>query len=159
MSDTHIRIRGNRNAGELEIEGPADLVMEWWEKCWPLVSTSATPVPPLRKQSIAATANLSETPDIFGEFFHEFRSDVTDVDRVLIAAAFVQSKDAERAFSTKAANQLLIDQNIKLANPSEGVRRLLNAKRAFVVSDGKFRVSSTGLEHLDSLKQTEKNQE
>jgi hypothetical protein len=91
-------------------------------------------------------------PDLFGEFYTEFRSDITDVDKVLVAAAFVQGRDQERVFTTKAANQALIDQNIKVANASENVRRLIQTKRVFVVSDGKYRVSAGGLEHLNLLK-------
>ncbi len=71
---------------------------------------------------------------------------------MLSAGAFVQSKDPDKVFSTKSANQLLIDQNIKISNPSESVRRLLSMKRAFVVSDGKFRVSAGGFEYLQTLK-------
>ena len=88
----------------------------------------------------------------FGEFYGGFRSDITDVDKVLIAAAFVQGKDSDRTFTTKSANQLLLDQNIKVTNASENVRRLTQTKRAFVVSDGRFRVSASGLDHLKSLR-------
>jgi hypothetical protein len=91
-------------------------------------------------------------PDVFGEFYTEFRSDITDVDKVLVAAAFIQGRDQERVFTTKAANQALLDQNIKVANASENVRRLIQTKRAFVVSDGRYRVSAGGLEYLNSLK-------
>lgn len=82
----------------------------------------------------------------------EFRSDVTDVDKVLIAGAFAQAQNSERVFTTKAAKQLLLDQNIKVSNASENVRRLTQTKRVFVVSDGKFRVSASGAEHLKTLK-------
>lgn len=74
------------------------------------------------------------------------------MDKVLVAAAFIQSRDQERMFTTKAANQALLDQNIKVANASENIRRLINTKRAFVVSNGKYRVSAGGFEHLNSLK-------
>jgi len=90
-------------------------------------------------------------PEIFGEYYAEFRSDITDVDKILIAGSFVQARDAERVFTTKTANQLLLDQNIKVGNASESVRRLTQTKRAFVVSDGRFRVSANGLEHLKTL--------
>jgi hypothetical protein len=152
MSDTHIRVRANRSTGDLEVEGPAEMVKEWWEKLWPVLSESAPLTVAGTKQPRMHGASGANLPEVFGEFYHEFRSDVTDVDRILIAAAFVQSKDPDRVFTTKSANQVLLDQNIKVANASEAVRRLLNTKRAFAVSDGKFRVSSTGFEHLNSLK-------
>jgi hypothetical protein len=155
MSDTRIRIRANRTTGDLEVEGPAQAVTEWWNKLWPELCEGNRPagpsLPGLRTASPPATGN-GQLPDSFGEFFSDFRSDVTDVEKVLIAGAFVQGKEADRTFSTKAANQLLLDQNVKVANASESIRRLAQSKRVFVVSDGKFRVSTTGLEHLKTLR-------
>jgi len=156
VSDTQIRVRANKSTGELEIEGPIQAVTEWWEKLWPEVSqpTVAPNSLPgsLARVSALPAANNINMPEVFGEFYTEFRSEITDVDKVLIAAAFVQSKDQERVFSTKAANQTLLDQNIKVTNASQNVRRLIDTKRVFVVSDGKFRVSASGFEYLNSLK-------
>ena len=144
--------------GEVEVEGSPDLVTEWWERLWPEVAghtgqRAAIGVVSqdgqLPRSSVGAR---TEVPEVFGEYFNDFRSDVTDVDKMLIAGAFAQAKDPDRAFATKNANQLLIDQNVKLTNASECVRRLIMSKRAFVVSDGKFRVSAQGFERLKSLK-------
>lgn len=99
-------------------------------------------------------ATNDQVPELFGEFFSEFRSDVTDVDKILIAGTFVQFRDPERTFTTKAANQALIDQNIKVANASQCVRRLIDSKRVFVIPGGRYRVSAGGLESLRSLKVT-----
>jgi len=136
--------------GELEIEGAATVVGEWWEKIWPQLGGSAAgakaaaagAVHPRHLSAIPASNGDGELPDVFGEFFNEFRADVTDVDKMLIAGAFVQAKDPDRAFTTKHANQLLMDQNVKLTNPSECVRSLIRTKRTFVVSNGKFLVDS-----------------
>ncbi|HJW40464.1 MAG TPA: hypothetical protein VJ476_04445 [Rhizomicrobium sp.] len=155
MTEARIKVRANRSTGELEIEGPSQAVAEWWEKLWPEVGQQAASV--LHSVGGTRTSQLpaptgGPLPDVFGEFFTEFRSDITDVDKVLVAAAFIQARDPERVFSTKAANQALLDQNIKVANASENVRRLIQTKRAFVVSDGRYRVSAGGLDHLNSLK-------
>ena len=156
MSDTRIKIRANRSTGELEVEGPLQAVAEWWDKLWPEltdgVRSSAGPALSRQRQALLLASGNEPLPDVFGEFYSEFRSDVTDVDKVLIAGAFVQNKEPDRTFSTKAANQFLLDQNIKVANASENVRRLTQTKRAFVVSDGKFRVSASGMAHLKSLR-------
>lgn len=155
MNETKLKVRANRSTGELEIEGTSQEVAEWWGKLWPELSETAlvaaqafTP----HSRSRLVSASNAEFPDAFGEFYGEFRSDITDVDKVLIAGAFVQGKDPDRSFRTKAANQLLIDQNIKVSNASENVRRLTQTKRVFVVSARKFRVSAAGFEHLNSLK-------
>jgi hypothetical protein len=156
MNDTRIRIRANRATGELEVEGPSQAVAEWWDKLWPELgeSSSLSVVAGLSRlpQSPLPTVANGQLPEVFGEFYSEFRPDITDVDKVLIAGAFVQSKEPDRIFSTKTANQLLLDQNIKVANASVNVRRLIQMKRVFVVSDGKFRVSANGFDYLKSLK-------
>jgi hypothetical protein len=158
MSDARIKVRANKSTQELEIEGPAQAVLEWWEKLWPEIGHQAGI---MSKQQASgaripnlATMNNEKIPDVFGEFYTEFRSDITDVDKVLLAAAFIQGRDQDRVFTTKAANQALLDQNIKVANASENVRRLIQTKKAFVVADGKYRVSAVGFEHLNSLKVT-----
>jgi hypothetical protein len=157
MNDTRIRIRANRATGELEVEGPSHAVAEWWDKLWPELGAARSPsavVASLSRhpQSLPATVADGHLPAVFGEFYSEFRPEITDMDKVLVAGAFVQSKDPDRTFSTKTANQQLLDQNIKVANASVNVRRLIQAKRVFVVSDGKFRVSANGFDYLDSLK-------
>src|SRR3569832_851764 len=101
---------------------------------------------------VPAAGNEGSMPEMIGEFYTEFRSDITDVDKILVAAVFAQGRDQERVFTTKAANQALLDQNVKVANASENVRRLIQTKRVFVVSEGRYRVSANGLDHLNSLK-------
>jgi hypothetical protein len=159
MSDARLRIRANRSTGELEVEGSSQTVAEWWQKLWPTLGENGSAGSTLgsahrQHPQAAAPSNNVEGSGVFGEFYTEFRSDISDIDKMLIASAFVQSKDPERVFTTKGANQLLMDQNVKVANASECVRRLTNAKRTFVVSDGRFRVSASGFEHLKSLKTT-----
>jgi hypothetical protein len=149
-------VRANRATGELEVEGTPQLVGEWWEKIWPQLAdgtaSKATVASVAPHRAAISIMPAGELPEVFGEFFNDFSSDVSDVDKMLIAGAFVQGKDPDRAFTTKAANQLLIDQNIKVTNASECVRRLIQTKRAFVVGEGKFRVSAQGFDHLNTLK-------
>ncbi|GAB1716510.1 MAG: hypothetical protein NTAFB05_15520 [Nitrobacter sp.] len=155
MVETRLKVRLNKSAGELEIEGSEKAVAEWWEKLWPELHHQEMSAPVLHygeSRGSTITKTTSQMPEVFGEFFTEFRSDITDVDKILVAAAFIQARDTERLFTTKSANQSLIDQNIKVANASENIRRLIRTKRAFVVSDGKYRISASGLEHLSSLK-------
>jgi len=153
MSESRIKIRANRSTRELEIEGPAEAVKEWWGKLWPDLGNEA------KHDGAARTPLLlpshgGEMPEVFGEFYTEFRSNISDVDKILVAGAFAQRMDQERSFTTSTAKQLLLDQGIKVANASESVRRLKETKRVFAVSDGRFRVSATGLEYLNSLKVT-----
>ncbi len=155
-NDGRIKIRANRTTGELEVEGPSHLVSEWWERFSPTFGKATelvtSPVSDALQQGPPRATRLGQFPELFGEFFTAFGSVLSDVDKVLVAAAFAQDKENEQVFTTKAANQLLLEQGIKVSNPSECVRRLAHAKRVFVVSVGKFRVSATGREYLESLK-------
>jgi hypothetical protein len=154
VADANMRIRANRSTGELEIEGPASAVAEWWDRVWPQMDQNVgSGGRSLTAQSRSgASAGETELPDLFGEFYNELRSDISDVDKTLAAAVFVQKREADRCFTTKAANQVLLDQNIKVTNASECVRRLVQTKRVFIVSAGKFRVSASGFEQLEALK-------
>jgi hypothetical protein len=155
MSD-RIKVRANRSTGELEVEGATQAVAEWWDRLWPEVKQFSKfhddDGRDIASEPVASAAGIGQVPEIFGEHFTGFRSDITDVDKVLVAAAFVQSASQERTFTTKAANELLLDQNIKIANASQNVRRLIQSKRVFVVSNGKYRVSAIGFDNLESLK-------
>ncbi len=152
MEENKLKIRVNRQQGEIEIEGSPTLVAEWWDKLSPVLGAAGQSFLGRSDGHQALIVPGGSVPDVFGEFFSEFRSDITDVDKVLVAASFAQAKDPDRVFTTKSANQLLIDQNIKVGNASECVRRLISMKRAFVISDGKFRLSAAGLEYMKSLK-------
>ena len=150
MNEQRMRVRANRSAGELELEGSVDNVKEWWNRLWPEIGARNDSAP-TAVVSVGIDPG-SESVALFGEFYSQFRSDISDIDKVLVAAVFVQTKDADRCFTTKSANQLLVDQNIKVSNASESVRRLMQTKRVFVVSSGRFRVSTIGLEYLNNLR-------
>lgn len=153
MTEARLRVRFNRSACELDIEGTPSLVEAWWTKLSPLLNVpQKQPLVESEHYSAAHAATKQLAPVVFGEYFSRFRNDVTDVDKVLIAGSYVQMQDGDKSFSTSVANQLLLEQNVKVSNASENVRRLIHTKRVFAVSRGKYRVSSTGFEHLDSLK-------
>ena len=58
---------------------------------------------------------------------------------------------ADDAFATGDANRRLTEQGIKLGNPSQCVKQSLLAKRVFLVSKGRYRVSQPGRAHLRQL--------
>ena len=166
MQADSVRIRVNYSAREIEIAGSEQIVRDLWSELEPLREHFASdgerqPQPPDDRRStrLGAARQTNEgqagtVPEEFGEFFQGFRHDITDVDRVLVAASFVQSASDDNGFTTGEANQLLQNQGVKLSNASESVRRNVAARRAFPLmgSKGKYRVSLTGREHLQTLK-------
>ena len=63
---------------------------------------------------------------------------------MLAAGFYVQVTSADDAFATGDANRRLTEQGIKLGNPSQCVKQSLLAKRVFLVSKGRYRVSQPG---------------
>ena len=88
----------------------------------------------------------------FGEFYHQFPSDLTDQDRVLLAGFFCQRTNTDTSFTTSAANELLREHGVRPANPSQSIRRLRDARRLFPVANGAFRVSEAGVRYLEELR-------
>ena len=90
-------------------------------------------------------------PATFGEYLHGFPSNITDVDRILIAGFYVQSQSADNSFNTLSANELLKEQGIKLVNAAASLAKNKSAKRIFALTKGNFRVSQTGTTYINNL--------
>ena len=70
---------------------------------------------------------------------------------MLAAGFFAQARSGDNAFSTGDANNLLMEQGVKVGNPSQCVKQSLNARRVFTVQRGRYRVSQPGLDYLRQL--------
>lgn len=161
MTSNQCRVRFCRSTGEVEIEGSPEFVSEWWERVSPEIGPAGLSEAGLRSEgsgtkvvyasvsAVGAGSANGGIPENFGEYLQQFPDGVSDLDKVLIAAAFSQSRTVDQTFTTKAANELLMDQKIRVANASQSVRRLIESKRAFAVSGGRFCVSKTGLDYLE----------
>jgi hypothetical protein len=149
MPETSIRIDyGNR---VFEASGTREDVDEYLERFASLLAEF---------QSHPATAVVDEssspvpseaTPAEFGEYFHRFGDGLTDVDRVLLAGHFAQLSNGRGSFTTRDANELLVNQGVKVANASECVRRALGTRRVFGIGKGEYKVSAQGVEYIRSL--------
>lgn len=163
MEDKTARIRVNFSIGEIEIEGTEAFVREYVDEfedlfeCWrkqPKFGPAPQETAVTEQSPPSAKADMPET---FGEYLHKYPGSITDTDRVLIAAHFIQCQVPEQCFTAREANELLTEQGIKVANVSSYVARLRKAKRVFVVSKegkGKNRVSSSGIDYINQLLET-----
>lgn len=140
---------------QLDLEGPepfianyADALQRMLDRLVRDVATSTDSPPPTE-----AGAKGSHEPSPghmeFGEALQMLRS-TSGTDQILLAGKFVQDESEDRTFDTRDANQMLIDQSVKLANASNSIKRNLTRKRVFKVG-GRFRVSRTGEQYLASL--------
>jgi hypothetical protein len=154
--DQRARLRVNLATREFEVEGSEAFVQEQAQRLEALLQAfepidlplapadppEAAPAPPASRP-----AALGE----FGDFILRLPGSATDVDRMLASGFYVQSQSDDDAFGTSDANRRLVEQGVKLGNPSQCVRQSLVARRVFLVKRGRFRVSQIGRQHLRQL--------
>lgn len=158
------RVRISIEAREFEIEGSEDFVTTYSDRIEELLTAVAQLVktddgssvpssesaqkPPLR----SPTSTDSEMPETFGEFFHDVPNNASGLDQILVAGYFAQMRSEDNSFVTADASSLLLEQGIRLANPSTSVKRNLDAKYLIQLAKGKYRVSRVGVEHITALR-------
>jgi hypothetical protein len=86
----------------------------------------------------------------FGEVLHALPNKASGPDQMLVAGWYAQDGSTDNTFSTGEANQLLLGQSVKIANPSQSLKNAIAAKRVFKVGS-RYRVSKIGEQHLHSL--------
>jgi len=157
MEEQNAHLRINLTTREIEIEGSETFVREYAEKLESLLSvaaeSSAVTNQPQQSTSNPPQVQLppKELPPVFGEYLHLFPKSITDMDKILIAAYYVQAQDADNSFTTRAANQLLKEQNIKVTNAADCVKKSMKTKRVFALGKGRFRVSQAGIDYINGL--------
>lgn len=160
MVDQPARLRVNLAQREFEVEGSEAFVRGFVERIEELLgqlesAPAAAPAPapaalaPPREVSRPSEGNSALGP--FGEFILQLPTTSTDVDKMLAAGFYVQAHSADDAFGTAEANKRLTEQGIKLGNPSQCVKQSLLAKRVFMISKGRYRVSQQGRAYLRQL--------
>jgi len=169
------KIRINLNLREFEIEGSETFINSYFAKIESFLEIlkTAPPITPEPKahhkekdgaeaKTAKATTfhkgNSDSVPETFGEYYHEMPKKSKEADKILLAGHFIQSKSDDNLFSTREANASLLEQGVKLSNPTVFVGQCEKAKHIIKISKGIFRVSKTGLEHIGELLtgQTEK---
>jgi hypothetical protein len=93
-------------------------------------------------------------PKSFGEWLHKFKGDLSDADKGLLTAYYVQAQCSTNDFKTSEVNNALKDHGIKLANPSETIRRLAVKKLLFQTRKvGKLRFMRVSADGIAELRQ------
>ncbi len=164
MDEPRARLRLNLAQGEVEIEGSESFVARYAERFDALLArlplrddAPASPVaaaPPALPAPAASDAASPPTParddQHFGLLLQALPRSASDVDRILLAGYHVQRFSADKSFGTGEANALLVEQGIKVGNPSQCVKQNLIARRVFR-HQRRYRLSQVGQEHLRQL--------
>ena len=140
---------------QLDVEGSEEFIAKYEEPLRGILDRLANDVagaaaPPPPAASGATPGHRSGLGELeFGEALHLLGS-TSGTDQILLAGKYAQDANEDHVFGTGEANQMLIDQSIKLSNPSNSIKRNVTSKRVFKTG-GKFRVSRAGEDHLASL--------
>lgn len=150
------RLRINLAQREFEVEGSEAFVKGFADRIEELLdqlesAAPAAPVPSAPRNETRGSADAPSSLGTFGEYIMQLPSTGTDVDKMLAAGFYVQMQSADDAFGTADANKKLTEQGIKLGNPSQCVKQSLLAKRVFMISKGRYRVSQPGRAYLRQL--------
>ena len=149
------RVRLSNGTHEVELEGSEEFIDEHL----PVVARMLEQLPSGAttrndSQLEAADSAIPHAPSIgdleFGEALFMLPDSASGTDKILLAGKFAQTMSDTNTFDTREANQLLLGQGIRLANPSQSLKNNLKAKRVFKF-EGKYRVSRDGEGHLESL--------
>jgi hypothetical protein len=98
-----------------------------------------------------ATASVPpRDPTDFGELLLRLPNGVTATDQMLVAGYFAQRQNPDNVFATRDASGLLLEQGVKVGNPSQCMTNNLKAKRVFKVGTS-YRVSRTGIDYANEL--------
>ncbi len=152
--DQRTRLKINLTSREFEVEGSEAFVRAYAERFDELLGVMTTAPPPAAAEPAARPAPEARPKASlgdFGEFVQQLPKSSTDVDKLLAAGFFAQSRSGDNTFSTGDANSLLLEQGIKVGNPSQCVKQNLNARRVFAVQRSRYRVSQSGVDYLRQL--------
>lgn len=150
-------VRFSLHTGEFEVHGSEEFVAQFDELIQTLSDrlssaelASAEPSLSGTSSASGASAPQGDLPvQEFGEALHRLKSP-TGTEQILVAGKFAAAKTADGSFATRDASALLVEQGIKLSNPSQAMADNLKAKRVFKVGKN-WRISRTGEEHLRSV--------
>jgi hypothetical protein len=147
------RIRISLQAGELEVEGSETFIAQYQDVLDALIDRVRTSKPGPAQTDPAGTTTSTGASAAKGDFpeaLHGLPSGASGSDQILVAGYFASLGIPDSTFATGDANKLLLEQGIKLSNPSQSLRNNLTAKRVFKVGN-RFRISKTGEDHLKTL--------
>ena len=165
MENQNMKIRISLTSREVEFEGDLQLIKENFGEYiqdYLKVLKREPPVGSANKHSNAnaTPSNNSYTsgdqinnllPDIFGEYYSRFPRTLSNVDKLLLASFFTQSRTDGKCFTVKEASDLLLEQGVSLSNAGVFNKHNITTKRVFKLSAKTFRVSDTGMEYIRTL--------
>lgn len=165
MEENYISIRINLESREVEIKGNTEHIEKTYGsflyECMEIiknhpVKASDKPFPASAPESIKTSSQvekegLSSVPDSFGEYLSGFPKGLNNVDKLLLASNYLQSRSSQKSFTVSDASALLIEQGVKLSNAGAFNKANFETKKIFKLTGKEYRVSETGMDYIKSL--------
>lgn len=163
LDEDRARVRVSLSTGELEVEGSEAFISQFRDSLDEFirriqdapvpvaVAKPPTPAPGSGAQQLPPGGSSGAvTGEDFGELLHAMPPTATATDQALFAGYFAATTTADGTFSTGEVNKLLIEQGVKLSNPSQALKNSITQKKAFKVGS-RFKLSTTGRQYLTTL--------
>ena len=145
------KVRISLESGELEVQGPQAFIQQYEQAIASLLERLLQQPP--KEHSLGPKPGTSGGSllqiDEFPEALHGMTSN-SGTDQILVAGYFASQVSPDATFSTGEANKLLIEQGIKLPNPSQSLKANLTAKRLFKAGS-RYKISKSGSDQLRIL--------
>lgn len=145
------RIRINLSQQEFEIEGSKEFVQSYSDRIEELLGAFGQPVLHSLKTESDDRSETDLDLGSYGEFLQSMPNSSTEVDKILATGFYLQRQSGDQTFNTADSNRSLAEHGIRIGNPSQCVRQSLTAKRVFMVTRGRYRVSQQGRAYLRQL--------
>jgi hypothetical protein len=135
-------------SGELELEGDEEFIAKYEADLKDILrrlKEQSAPQPTSGAGAGKSTRGTDATGELreFGEAIHSLPRGSSGTDQILVAGYFAAARSADGTFATNEANSLLVEQGIKLSNPSQSLKNAVTAKRVFKVGK-RFKLSKAG---------------
>jgi len=147
-------VKINLSTKELEIVGSQEFIEEKFDKYLYLLHSEFPSLEKDDSKRAKTPTKKNGFPVSFGEYINSFPNDqISDIDRFLIGASFVQEQNEGNTFKTMEVSSLLKEFGIKISNPSDVRARNVTKKHIFKQSGNDYKLSVKGQEYLRSLKE------
>jgi hypothetical protein len=154
---TDVKLRISLATGEFELQGPEAFVAQYDEFTRPLLERLASSNPQAFTSAAnsadvvqSTTANGAEQWPEFGEAIHRLPRGASGTDQILLAGFYASLMHSERTFATAEASKLLVEQGIKVSNPSQSLKNNMDGKKVFRVGN-RFKISREGQDRVNAL--------
>lgn len=162
---TDARLRISLSTGEIEIEGPEAFIAQYDSVVQEILRRLADSTQsdfeirsvagqassaPAANATVSTASGVEDRLPEFGEALHRLPKTTTGTDQILVAGYYASRHSMDRTFPTADASRLLVEQGIKLPNPSQSLKNNMDGKRVFKTGKN-YKLSREGLERVGQL--------